>query len=525
MSRGIRRFKELFDLYKVSFIKNSFFYRMSLDRRWNVFDSSKFITDPWAGDSDIGRRILDCSFIPDDGGDVSINIMEIFSKRRWNDSSYASSFVWMRDLQSLGGNNSRKYARNLISTFIAGYRKTRKFWHNEDSWGYGIVGERIINWIFSYSFFASGSSDKFQREVLSSINEQFSHLLKCYKAELNPYSRLMALKAILFCFCVMRTHQRKQIKRKISEICEVVQDCVRDGMFESRSPLDNFHIFRSLLEIRFIAKVNAIDLPIDVFGNVLSKMAANVRFLRLGDGRISSHSGNSRFSKSTFTPSRHMIDTALSVVEIKDKVENSIGFERLATKKSTVIVNNVPCDVKSKFNDSYEPGINIFDFEASFGIDRLINRSDVSVVFDGLRVKLGKSSDNFSNKIIKDNMLFFEGETQFSNRFFKFAMKRELEVLSNKSQLNGTDFVFLSKSFDTFFRFVFNKKVELKQINPKNILISLFKSEYIFNIITSEALKINILQGDDLNYPSIEILSSSDGSKEVRFSWSIECVK
>ena len=168
--RGIKRLIRIFNFYRVSFIKNSFLYGISLDKRWSVFDTSKFIADPWAGDPDIGRQILDCSYSPD-GNDFPLDIMELFSKKNWNKSKYAASFVWLRDMQSLGGNNSRKYARNLIATFIGNYRKTRKFWLNNKTWDYGVTGERIVNWIFSYSFYASGSTDKFQHAVLSSVNQ------------------------------------------------------------------------------------------------------------------------------------------------------------------------------------------------------------------------------------------------------------------------------------------------------------------------------------------------------------------
>ena len=520
--RGIKRLIRIFNFYRVSFIKNSFLYGISLDKRWSIFDKAKFIADPWAGDPDIGRQILDCSYSPDES-DFPLDIMELFSKRNWNKSKYAVSFVWLRDMQSLGGNSSRKYARNLIATFIGNYRKTKRFWLNNKTWDYGITGERIVNWIFSYSFYASGSTDKFQHAVLSSINEQFSHLVKCYKSELNPYSRLMALKAILLCYCIMKTNQSKRITRIIREICDLVQDYLPDAMFENRSPVDTFHVFRSLLEIRFMAKMVGAKLPEDTFGSVLSKMAANVRYLRLGDGGISTLSGNAQTANSVFDPSRRMVDTALSIVDVKDQLVNLKDFERLSTKKVTAIINTMPREVKS--NSPSEPGINIFDFEASFGTEKLINRADVSIIFNGFRVKLGNNINNYFKKSLKDSALFFEGESHFSNSIFKFAFRREIEVMSDKLQIKGTDFVFLSKGFESSFRFVFNRGIELSQINPKSILISYMKSEYIMTLISGDIAKIHLFQPSESNYPSVEILSVSDGKKEVKLSWSIEGMK
>lgn len=521
--RGVKRLKALFDFYKVSFLRNSFFYGVSLNKSPGIFDKDKFISDPWAGNPDVGRQILNCSYIPDDEN-IPLDILELFSNRHWNKSKYAASFVWLRDLQSLGGNNSRKYTRTLISTFIGNYRKTKRFWLNDVTWNCGVVGERIVNWIFSYSFYASGSNDRFQRDVLSSINEQFSHLVKCYKAEQNPYSKLMALKAVLFCYSVMRTDQSRRIAGAIKDICKLLRNCLPDAMFENRSPVDTFQVFRSLLEVRFIAKITGVTLPDDTFGELLSKVAANIRYLRLGNGEISSHSGNAIKVNSYFKPSCRMIDTALSIVDIRDRATSINDFERVSTKKVTAIINTSVRGVKSAFNNPAESGINIFDFEASFGLEKLINRSDVSVVLDGFRVKLGSAADVYFEKQAKDKSLAFEGESIFLNKAFKFALRRELEVASDKVQLKGTDYVFLSKKNESYFRFVFNKTVELSQINPKSILISYMKSEYIMTLLSSDITAISLTSASDFSYPSIDILAVSDGSKEVKLSWSIDAV-
>ena len=121
--------------------------------------------------------------------------------------------------------------------------------------------------------------------------------------------------------------------------------------------------------------------------------------------------------------------------------------------------------------------------------------------------------------------MFFEGESHFSNSIFKFAFRREIEVMSDKLQIKGTDFVFLSKGFESSFRFVFNRGIELSQINPKSILISYMKSEYIMTLISGDIAKIHLFQPSESNYPSVEILSVSDGKKEVKLSWSIEGMK
>lgn len=527
MSKGLASLKKFIDTHRVSFAQRSIFYRLSLDKKYSIFDTSKFITDPWSGNSSTGKDILDCNFIPG-GIESPINLLEIFSGKTNKNISFASGFSWIRDLQAVGGNNSRKYTRNLISTFIINYRKIKKFWIKSKSWEPGVIGERIVNWIFSYSFFASGSNDKFQKEILSSIAEQFSHLLKCYKAVFEPYSRLMALKAIIFCLCSMKTNQQRMIKKIIKEICMVVDENFDNdsGMFLNRNPIDHFNMFRSLLEIRFMAKTLDINLPED-FHKKLANMASCVRFLRLGDGGISNHLGYTEYPNSLMVPTRHIIDTALSIVEVKHVETKVRGFDRLSTKKTAVVINTKPSDGRSKFNSISEPGINIFDLEASFGTDRLINRSDISVIVGGYRIKLDKNSRSFFKKTGKENTLLFEGETQSQNKFFKFAMRREISIIANKCSLSATDFVFISSPFEASFRFILNKNCEIREVNPKNILITLNKSEYIFNLTACslEDKQIIISQKSEVAYPSIEILCRSNKSEDVSISWSIESMK
>lgn len=514
MSKGLHRLKNLLYFYRVEFIKSSFFYRLSLDRRSDIFDTSKFIPDPWEGDSDLGKNILNGEF-SSLKLNYSIDILEIFNQKKWKDAKFISDFFWLRDIQAIGGNNGRKYAQKLISSFISAYKKTRKFWKYDEIWSCGIIGERIVNWILSYTFFASGSSDNFQKTVLSSINEQFSHLVKCYKAEFDPYSKLMALKGIIFCYCVMNFKQKKKICSLLNEICDLLENA-KDS-FLKMSPTDYFHIFRSLLEIRFIVKINNIDLP-DLFLSTLSKMAANIRVLRLGNGDISMHPGNSN-KNMLFIPSSRIIDTALSIVDIKDNSSLDLGFERLATKKSTLIINTKLCNMKSIFNPSKEPGINVFDFEASFGMNKLLHRSDISVLYNNHRIKLGADSQIFSKKEIQNNLLSFEGETHFFNNFFKFAFKRELNCFSDISKLEGRELIFLSKPNTEFFiRFAFNENVELCQVDERKVFITFSKNTYEFKYVLNDNLSLKIR---NLKFPTIEIFAISDGKNEIECNWVI----
>lgn len=507
----------------IEFIQRTPWYRLCLARKCNVFNKEKFISEPWTGNSMIGKNILDSNFVLEHS-QQSIDILHIISqKEEFNCGfNYIYSFSWLRDLQAIGGNYSRRYARKAISEFITRYRATNSFWLQNYSWKPAIIAERIVNWIISYSFVASGASEKFQKQLLSSINEQFTHLLKIYKGINNPHSRILVLKSLFFCIVVLKKPQLKQINKILLDLQEIINTNIKiDGMFYTRNPIDHFNIMRYILEIRFIAKKNNIAFASNInFFDKLPKLAMCVRMLRLGDGCCSTHIG-AKPTESYMHPTQHIVDSVLSLIELEESCLYSIvGFERLATKDIIIILNTEATDVKSHFNHCQQPGINIFDFEASFGQNRLINRSDISILFNNLRIKAKKTFQYFVDKSITHEEICFFGEAQMISPNFCFAMKRDIYLSIKKPKITGKDIAYISGSFKAFFRFVLHKNTEIEKINHKKILLSLHNKEYLFEIKQgSESFEIIICKE---NYPTIEVESKGQDGNETFICWSIE---
>jgi uncharacterized heparinase superfamily protein len=519
--------KRFWDSFYVSFIQSGSFYRFSLDKRSGVFSDEKFIMDPWPGDILNGKNILNGK-ITTEFSTVPFEIEEFLTYKQicldFRDcAKYANSFFWMRDLQAIGGNSGRKRARKFISIFIENYRKEKRFWQKDPQWNLAVLGERLCSWIFSYSFVVSGASDEFRKNFLSSLCEQYSHLLKSYRIENNPYSKIVILKGLIFCQFVMKNVNLRILRKLIRELKDAIEQSFDQyGMVVSRNPLEQFDLFRSLIEIRFISKNLDLGLLNDFLSNKLSKMASCVRLLRFGDGGLAQFSGDFKSLESFMILTRQLIDTTVSVVDIKTNGTNiATGFDRLATKKSIVIVNTAVSNLKSKFNRFNEPGINIFDFEASFGMDRVIYRSDISMLFDGFRIKANKNSRSFSKKEIKGDGIFFEGEIENNTNNLSFAIRRELFVNANKLQISGTDFVSMREKFVSFIRFVLNEKCNINKVNDKLVLISIGQKQYKLNIIMGQNIKSIIIK-DDFTYPSIEIEIENCNFDNIQIKWDIE---
>jgi hypothetical protein len=202
------------------------------------------------------------------------------------------------------------------------------------------------------------------------------------------------------------------------------------------------------------------------------------------------------------------------------------GVERLATRRIIVLVNTKISTLKSRFNNKNEPGINIFNFEASFGTDRIIERSDVSIVFNGHRVKLLTGSKSSAEKSITDDMITFSGESRQRSEFFDMAFKRELDVYHKVPKISGSDLMYLSSPFTAFSRFVVSKGASLSVVNPKTVLIESGKTKCMFSVTPTD-YNNDVMINDDCSenpYPSIEVFCSSiDGV--ARVDWVIEEVQ
>jgi hypothetical protein len=227
----------------------------------------------------------------------------------------------------------------------------------------------------------------------------------------------------------------------------------------------------------------------------------------------------------------NVVDTALSLVHIRSHIpnmsndENIRGFDRISTKKSVVIINNSVSNVKSPFNDYSAQGLNIFDFEASFQTDRLINRSDISILIGNRRVRLhrGISKNVFRSR--DDKEVVYSSEVTGFDRSFQFAVRREISLDLHFPRLNVSEFIYTSIDSEICVRVVLSQQAEIEQINSSLAYITYGKTQYIFSLkkTTNQAFNFSVNERDDA-YPclTLSVLYKNSGNTENQISWSLE---
>lgn len=507
----------------------SFFYGLILDDRSSVVFPKRFINDPWVGNQEEGKKIIGGNLTVDKYNSLSIEeVFELIEKPYLfpvRCVEYVTGLSWIRHLQLIGGAVSRKYARQAISKMMDCSSKSRSKYWLQLSWRSDIVAERLITLMFLFPFYASGSDDKFQKRVLSFITKQYSHLLNLYKGISDTYTKILVVKAIFFFICCSKTINSSQANKILSIFCNTVKEYIGEGgMCKSLNPTEQFNIFRSIIEVRFMARSSNIETDISLFGKKLSDMAACVRFLRLGDGHLSCYSGRKNFNSRLFVATPNNIDMALSLVDIKNKkVTPNFGLSKITTKNSIIFINTKFYSGKTRFYPNNEPGIGIFELEVSFGIEKLINKGDIAVRYGSDFLRFSKLDDLFFEKTIKDGDITLSGGLNHVRPNLKMAVRRDVVVHNDTGDLEASDFFFSTSPCLFLVRFFFTEGSVLEQKNGSQVIINKGKTSWVFSVAESEFKKklLTVNAKNNLGSAIYVILNYAPCKKEGIVNWNI----
>lgn len=139
-------------------------------------------TDPWPGDADNGRAILDGDFSfagrtirtpvpasppPNSPAPDPFHTLwlPLGMSRQWRAELHA--FAWLRDLRVAGGDGARHRARDLVASWIAHHQR----W-NRLTWRADILAARLCAWLGHYEFLSAGADAAFNNLFFKSLSRQ-----------------------------------------------------------------------------------------------------------------------------------------------------------------------------------------------------------------------------------------------------------------------------------------------------------------------------------------------------------------
>ncbi|MDH3703608.1 MAG: heparinase II/III family protein [Alphaproteobacteria bacterium] len=238
------------------------------------------------GDPERGRAVLDGRYrilgremalgtIPWQGQDLDAA-----------DRTALHCFDWFGDLAALDADVARRHAAVLLEDW-----DDRFGTYVPMIWDAEALSARLINWLCHYEALFRRAEPTFRLRFLDCVARQLRHLRRI--ADTAGDSRFAALTALIYAeVCVADEPER--LERGMSQLAVALEHQVlSDGSHPSRSPARQLAVFERLVDLRDLLTTANREVP-TALRNAIDRMAPMLRYLRLGDGALTSFNGGAR---------------------------------------------------------------------------------------------------------------------------------------------------------------------------------------------------------------------------------------
>ena len=239
-------------------------------------------------------------------------------------------FGWLRDLRALGGDASRKQARDMIASWISRYRN----W-NAAAWAPGLTGRRVANWIALYDFYGASAGHEFQQHLLSSLIRQARHLSRSLPATAEGLEKFYDIRGLAFAGLAFsgRQHWLEQALDLLQQ--ETPRQILPDGGHISRSPQILCDALKIFVDIRAALLAAGFPVP-EQLTHTIDRMAQALRFFRYPDRGFALFNGAQEGDAA-------LIDAVLTRANGRGKILSALPFsnyQRIAQGRSILMAAN-----------------------------------------------------------------------------------------------------------------------------------------------------------------------------------------
>lgn len=314
--------------------------------------------DPWKGDADKASELLIAA-------DVGERTGPQWYAHWWQPedadaiwSNHMHSFVWLRDLRTLGGGLAREQGRLMIESWIGQYKN----W-NAQSWRSDILGKRVSMWIAHYDYFCAGAEDEFQDLFMASLVKQARHLYNAL-GDARDMEFFDAVKGLLYAGLALEGHER-WIEYALASLEKGIErQILEDGGHVSRSPAPLLKALEILADMKSALRAGDYPIP-DFLEDTVQNMTGAVRFFRHGDRKLALFHGTQENDNA-------LIDSILAQAGARGKAKYSLpfsGFERASLGRSLLLLD-VGKSPESAFDETTHASPLAFEF--SYGNSRIL---------------------------------------------------------------------------------------------------------------------------------------------------------
>lgn len=314
--------------------------------------------DPWPGNIEIGRSM--CKGLFTSGG-ASIP----FAQNLWDEtcnypqwSNQLHGFTWLRDLRALGGDTSRRLARQMVDQWMSGNDR----W-DASIWKADILGQRITMWLSTYDFFCGSADERFQERYIGSLMRQTKHLARVFPEGLEGLPLLRAAKGLIFAGLAFPGREQWAIQGFDSVLAALPKLILKDGGHASRSPQQLVETLQIMLDLRCALYRSNYPVP-EVLQKTIERAGQALKFFRYGDKKLGLfHGGQEGDVVVLDTMQAQIISTGKPETTLRES-----GFERAALGRSLMMLDtgSIP---EGPYNRSHHSAPLAFEF--SYGRDRI----------------------------------------------------------------------------------------------------------------------------------------------------------
>lgn len=337
--------------------------------------------DPWPGDAKAGQECVEGSLLYAGQRFSAHPPQWLPEKASLGWLLDVHSLHWLRDLRALGGDNARRMARSLLSSWLDAFEHWSPF-----VWNTPLVAQRISCLITLHDFMLASADNVFRARVFESLVRHYRHLLRLVPGALAGLAEnipdeesnirlpraetlqgidiLVVLRGLIH-GGVALPDGTKALTLALSLLPNALRSVLlADGMVAERSGMVQARALRCLIDIRQALKAAGQTVPPEL-PVAIEKAAGAMRFLRHGDGSFALFNG-AREVDSMF------IEALLAQADVRGRMAKSLphgGFERLTAGRMLVLAD-VSVPPPEGLDRAAHAGLG--SFECSFGRERLV---------------------------------------------------------------------------------------------------------------------------------------------------------
>ena len=238
-------------------------------------------------------------------------------------------FSWLRDLRALGGDDARRQARAMVSSWIGRNRNWSGF-----AWAPGLTGRRVANWIALYDFYGASAAPDFQHDLFSALVRQGRHLSRALPGSAEGLEKLYGIRGLAFAGLAF-SGRRNWLAQALDLLQqETKKQIYPDGGHISRSPQQLLEALKIFVDIRAAILAAGYPAP-EQITHTIDRMAQALRFFRYADKGFAVFNGAQEGDVA-------LIEAVLTRANTRGKILSELphsGYQRATLGRSVLMVD------------------------------------------------------------------------------------------------------------------------------------------------------------------------------------------